>query len=747
MPSLILETKLRPPRVRGGIVPRQQLLERLRAGRERRLTLVCAPAGYGKTTILGQWVVADRDRTPFAWVSLDQTDRDPVKLWTHVIAALRRVHPPAGAKSAKVLSAGALSVGPLVIPLLIQELADAPPLVLVLEDWHVLRSPLSDETMSAFVERVPETVQVAISSRADPGLPLARLRAHGDLAEVRAEHLRLSAIESDELFRRAGVELDSADVHRLTSRTEGWAAGLHLASIALREQTDPRAFVAAFSGDTRHVLDYLARDVFDSVPERMQSFMLRTSILESLSAELCDWMLETTDSAAMLAQIERANLFLVSLDESRHVYRYHHLFARMLRRELALVEPDAVANLHARAATWFDEHGHVESSVTHAIASRNVERASVLVSRNAREYWAAGRLTTVERWLDALSWPEAIADTQLAIVRAAILGATGHTADDVERWLEIASVEPERGPLATGVRSIEAAVALLRSFYLTKGLETGRSSAERALQLEPAGSVWRRQALGALGQTLYLLGRPREARIALEEAWRLPDVASQSPGTALIVSYLAFLELDAGRAEPAERLARDALATLEERHLANGVVAANVELALGGALLLGTDAHGAIAHIERAVDLSAPVAPGYWHVHALLRLAHARHHVGDTAGAVDALESARFELSALPDVGMLETLLAQKEERLHERRRREGFLGDALSESELRVLRLLAEGESLREVAKTLFLSLNTVKTHRRTIYRKLGATTREQALERAAELGITAPEAAKSPG
>jgi LuxR family transcriptional regulator, maltose regulon positive regulatory protein len=744
---LILETKLQPPRIRPGLVPRQHLVDRLREGRGRRLTLVCAPAGYGKTTLLGQWEAEDRERTPFAWLSLDQDDADPVKLWNELLHAVHQIYDPAGVGSAEALAAGPLAIVPVAIPLLVKELSDAPQLVVVLEDWQVIRNPLCDETMRAFVEHAPSSVQVVISSRADPGLPLARLRAHDDLVEVRAEQLRLSADESDLLFRSSGVELESDEVERLTSRTEGWAAGLHLTSIALREQPDTRAFVDAFSGDSRHVLDFLARDVFDAVPLEMHEFMLRTSILDTLSGELCDWVLGSTGSAKMLEEIENANLFLVPVHESRRIYRYHQLFARMLRRELTRVDPDAVPTLHARASLWFEEEGHVAPAITHAIASRDVRRASDLVTLHAQDYWSSGRIQTVTRWLDDLSWPDAEGDAQLAIMRATVLGLTGQDADELERWIAVAAARAHDGPLANGARSIESAIALLRGLFLTRGLEAGRDSAERALELEPVGSPWRRAALAALGQTRYLLGDADGAREALEEARRLPDARGQAPGAALVLSYLAFLELDLGRARPAERLALDALALLEERHVDETPAAANAHLALGGAHMLSTDGHGAVEHLEHAVDLSAPLSPSYWHAHALLRLADARHRLGGFARANEAFEEGRAELDALPDAGMLATVLVEKEELLHGRRRREGFLGEPLSESELRVLGRLVEGQSLREVAKDLFLSLNTVKTHRRTIYRKLGATTREEALERARALGIAPEAASESPG
>lgn len=728
-------------------MPRVRLLERLRAGRGQQLTVVCAPAGYGKTTLLVQWEAEDRERTPFVWLSLERADADPVRLWNQIIVGLHQRHPAAGRSSLKALTAEPHKLATVAIPLLSNELVDAQSLVLVLEDWHVLRSPLCDETIRAFVEHAPPSVQVVISSRTDPALPLARLRAHGDLMEVRAQHLRLSPDESRELLERADVELEEADVERIADRTEGWAAGLYLAVLALKEQRDVRAFVHAFSGDSGHVLDYLAQEVLDAVSGDVRLFLLRTSILDSLSGPLCDAVLERSDSATILAEMEHANLFLVRVDESRRVYRYHQLFASMLRRELELREPAAIPGLYARASVWFEEHGDLDAGVEHAIASRDVARASDLVTMHAREYWSSGRIATLERWLGALSWPEALADPQLAVIRAAVLGLTGHPAGGLEHWLGVAAAGAHPGPMANGMHSIESGIALTRAIFLTKGLEEAAASARRAVELEPDDSTWRRQALGACGQALYLLGRPHEARALLEEARRFSDEAGQALGVTLVLAYLAFLELDAGRAAPAERLARDALALLEERHITDGPGLANPLVALGGACMLGTDARGAVAHLERAAALSARLSPSYWHAHALLRLVDALHSVGDTASARKSLESARSELSALPDVGMLAELLVEKEEHLAGRRRREGFLGETLSDSELRVLRLLVDGRSLREVSAELFLSLNTVKTHRRTIYRKLGVSTREEALARAAELGVAASTAGESPG
>jgi LuxR family maltose regulon positive regulatory protein len=740
-PSRVVPTKLGPPRLRERLIERPELVERLREGREHALTLVCAPAGYGKTTLLAQWASVDRERTPFVWISLDEHDSDPARLWSHLIAGLRQAYEPAGESSLEPLTAGAPAILGTVLPLLIEELSGSPPLVLILEDWHAVRNALCTETVSFFVERAPTGLQVVISSRSDPGLPVSRLRAHGELTEVRAEDLRVSAAEASRLFREVGVRLAPSDVERLTQRTEGWLAGLSLAALAVKKQEDPRRFVSDFSGTTRHVLDYLAQDVLQAVAPEVRDFLVRTSVLDRLTAALCNAVLETSSSATMLAEVERANLFLVSLDESGTEYRYHQLFKTMLLRELEATDAAAVPGLHSRASEWFEATGEVELAIQHAIAGYDVPRASRLVVRHGPMFWTSGRVATVARWLEVLSWPEAVADRQLALVRAQILGLTGHGRDDVERWLEIAEAGPDTGPLANGLASLRSGVAILRSAYLTRGLEAAEREARLALELQPRESPWRGPILVLLGQALYLLGRSEDARAFLEEACEFQLTRELAPVAMLGLAYLALAMLDAGdRARP-ERIARDALAHLEERHLSSGPAAANPHLALGCALAKGSDLHSAIDHLECAVELTAPAGATYWHVHALLRLASARHRLGDARNAKEVLARAMAGLDELPDRGMLGGLCEETRDDLLSRQRREGFRGDGLSDAELRILRRFVEGMSVAEVAQELWLSPNTVKTHRRSIYRKLGVKSRDELLDRAATIGVVASE------
>jgi LuxR family transcriptional regulator, maltose regulon positive regulatory protein len=734
----LLRSKLAPPQARQGIAPRGQLLDRLREGRGRKLTLVCAPAGYGKTTVLAQWCEADRSRTPFVWMSADESDSDPVRFWSHLIAGLQAVHPRAGAASLEALHAGPTTVASVVLPLLVDELADAPPSVLVVDDWHLVRSTVCDETMRILLERGPPAVQVVLSSRSDPILPVGRWRAHGELSEVRAADLRLSHVEAGSFLHEANVDLGPEDIARLTERTEGWAAGLSLASMLLQQEEDPHAFVLDFAGDSRHLLEYISDDVLVSVGEEMREFLLRSSVLDEVSGAACDAVLEAHGSAAMLAEIQRANLFLVPVDRHGERYRFHRLFTDVLRRELARTEPEAIAELHSRASVWFETQGDVESAVGHAIAARDLVRASDLVTLHQRSLANDGRLTTLARWLDELSWPEAAAEPQLALVRASVAAQTARPADEIERWLAVAAAGSRSGPLANGIASVESCIAILRCLYLTQGVTPAVAAAKRALELEPPESGWRRQALIGLGQALYLQGKADEARAPLVEAHRLPYAHDHAPAAAAVLAYLALVELDAGDLASASRHVGASHELLEAHGLAESYVATNTHIALAGIHAAGADVNSEAEELEFAVRLSAPSRASHWHAHALLRLASARHKLGEVDGAREALESARADLETLPDPGMLGTLAEKVAAELSAPPRHEGFYGEPLSEAELRVLALLAAGRSVSEVARELYLAPTTVKTHRRTIYRKLGVTNRQEAIRRAAELSLT---------
>ena len=368
---MLLATKLHVPGPRPGFVPRPRLAQRLDEGADRGLVLVCAPAGSGKTALLADW--ARSGQRPAAWLSLDDGDNDPARFWRHAVAALDRACPGIGERVGPLLGPPAPPSFEALVTALINELAVQPgsdEVPLVLDDYHLIGSQPVHASLGFLLEHRPPGLHLVLASRADPPLALARLRARGQLAELRAAELRFTAGEAAALLREAaGADLPDAAVAALADRTEGWAAGLQLAALSLRGQADVAGFVAAFTGSNRYVLDFLAEEVLERQSEQVRAFLLETSVLERLSGALCDAVTGRTGSQALLEQVERAGLFLVPLDEVRGWWRYHHLFADLLRARLQAEQPGRVPELHRNAAAWYEQRGLADDAIRHAVAA------------------------------------------------------------------------------------------------------------------------------------------------------------------------------------------------------------------------------------------------------------------------------------------------------------------------------------------------------------------------------------------
>jgi anti-anti-sigma factor len=354
-------SKLRPPAPRAGLVSRARLQVRLQASLDGRLCLLDAPAGFGKTTLLAQWC-AGAGAGRVAWVSLDEGDNDPTRFWNYVVEALRTVEPDLGAIALQALQRPSADLYRAVLPSLLNELSTIDSqLVLILDDYHLVTNATCHQTLGFLLGHLPSRVHVALSTRADPPLPLAKMRAKGELAEIRFLELEFTDEEASTLLNGSmGLHLAAEDVERLAERTEGWPAGLYLAGLSLRGRQDASGFIASFHGDNHHVADYLSAEVLAHQPEEIRAFLLRTSILERLSGPVCDAVLETEGSSELLGELERSNLFLTPLDDHREWYRYHHLFAQLLRVELGHREPELLPALHRRAAAWHRQAGNVE---------------------------------------------------------------------------------------------------------------------------------------------------------------------------------------------------------------------------------------------------------------------------------------------------------------------------------------------------------------------------------------------------
>ncbi len=447
MPAALLETKLYVPRSRRALVPRPRLSERLDRGAASKLMLVSAPAGFGKTTLLTEWLAtgpaAPADQRLAAWLSLDPGDNDPASFWTYVIAALRTVAPGVGESALALLCAPGPPPIEAVLTVLLNDLgASTADIVLVLDDYHVVDAREVQDGMAFLLDHLPARLHVVIAGRADPALPLARLRARGELAEIRAAELRFTPDEAAAYLNgMMGLQLTARDVAALEARTEGWIAALQLAALSMQGRDDVAGFIASFAGDDRYVVDYLAEEVLQRQSGRVRAFLLQTSILARLSGPLCDAVTGQSGGKGMLEALDRGNLFLVPLDDRRRWYRYHHLFADVLQAHLTDEQPDRVPGLHRRASAWYQQNGEQSEAIRHALAAGDFGRAADLIELAIPAMRRSRQEAAVRAWLEAIPGELVRVRPVLSVGFAAALLGRGEPEGvearlrDAERWL------------------------------------------------------------------------------------------------------------------------------------------------------------------------------------------------------------------------------------------------------------------------------------------------------------------------
>ncbi len=738
----MLRTKLQPPALRGELVARSALVEQLAAGGQK-LTLLAAPAGSGKTTLLAGWQRSEGRQHPFAWLSVDTWDNDPVRFWMHLVEAIRTVRPEVGRKAVALLQAPRTSVVGDILPALINELdALDERLVLVLDDYHSLDNADVHEAVAFLLDHAPPAFRLVIATRSDPALPLGRLRARGELLELRAGDLRFGPDESAELLNGIlGLALEPGDVMRLHVRTEGWAAGLYLAALSLRGREDRTPFIAAFAGDDRHIVDYLGAEVLQSQPDAVRTFMLHTSILDRLSGHLCDAVAETTGSADMLKAIERANLFLVPLDDRRRWYRYHHLFRSLLLHELGRAEPEAVTELHRRASAWHRAANSIPDAIQHALAAGDLDGAAELVATHWNTFFNQGRLNTVAKWLDALPADLVADDARLCVAQAWIALDQGRLAA-VERWIEAAerAISSPRDEVRTA--SLETAV--LRTVFRFKLGDIARAheAAKQALEIAWDEALFPRTvAQCILGITHYWSGERDQAVAALEETAELAHAAGNDLAASYALGYLSVIHAEDEELGRAEDAAQSALARSDVPGFAEHFVTMMAHLGRAKVFQQRGELAEAESSATRAFELALRGAGVVEIASARVALAWVKDARGARAAARILIREARAELRDCPDPRGLEDLVAGAERRLRSGAPRAATepssSPEELTDRELAVLRLLDTDLSRREIGAALFVSLNTVKTHVRAILRKLGASGRDDAVERARSLGL----------
>ena len=735
VPSGVIRTKLLPPSPRFEEVPRLKLLAHLEAGSARKLTLIGAPAGYGKTTLLNQWRRTEEPDLPFAWVSLDKQDNDPVRLWKHIVESLHRMAREERFGADALAGMVATNLVETALPALINDLAELPHrLVLVLDDYHCITNVACHETVGFLVEHLPDTTRLVISTRSDPPLGLGHLRARGEVNELRTEQLAFSKEEAASLLReRSGLRISRADIDELLERTEGWPAGIYLAALSMKGR-DPHAFVSSLRGSSRYIVDLLTEEVLATFAEEERRFMVLTSVLERMSGPLCDEVLEMEGSGKLLRELAHSNLLVVPLDDGRRWYRYHRLFADFLLYELKGTDPRLVPVLHGRASVWFEREGVLEKAIEHATAARDYERAGQLIARHWFGYAATGRAATLQGWLDALPDDFLGSAAPLAIVEAWICALRGRR-EETERFLVLAEESSHQGNLPDGTPSVEAGITLVRGFFGYGGVRAWVQAAERAVELE-SGRVSPRAALArmGLGMGRYSSGDTAGARKLLEEGLGLTK--SEQPVLRIaMLSFLSFAVLDEGRPKEAELLAREACA-LVDRFKLHGIPQAGLAaIALGRVLAKRGDLAEAQAELE--IGLSArrrlPAMSPWPTLVGFLALAQILVTRGDRSEARAVLAEARAVVELYPDAGIFPDLLERQERKIRKARasRVESTNGQ-LTERELEVLRLLQTELSVSELGKLLYVSPSTIKSHVKSVYRKLGVSSRKEAVEQA---------------
>lgn len=724
----LVEAKLQRPPSRESWVDRSRLVDAMIRAVRRPVTLIAAPAGYGKTTLVTQWLDT-LDAPATAWVSLDSGDDDPDQLWSHVAAALERagcVLPVA--QHVRVLDGTPSGQPRALLSAIISALAAAPDsLVLVLDDFHFVQSTERHAEVELLVRSLPTQAHLVIMSRADPGLRLGRLRVSHDLAELRAEDLAFTVDEARAMLSRQGVTLSDDALAQLVQRAEGWPAALYLAALSLTGRADPDDFVLQFSGGNRFIGDYLLEEVLSRHPARLRDFILDVSVLDRFCAALCDHVLGRTDSATILHDLERANLFLLPLDAERRWFRFHHLFRTVALSELELTRPEDVQALQARAAEWFSSHGDVSEAIDYFLSAGHTQAAADLVQANWLRFTDAGRAATVLDWLDKLG---PLDGGPAARVTAAWMAAIVGDEAGMARHLESLEGLESFGPLPDGSRSIESSVAQMRGLLGYGGPTDMLASARRAVELETAGqSPHYAIAHLALGHALYVQGDLEGAIVSLRAAAR----SGGAPGVirVMTLSLQSFAEHERGNLPQAREYAELAMDDLNRQSLRAAPQASWAFVALAQAQAAAGKADDALDTLE--VGLAArrvSNAQGVWGpIHHLLLSARLAAQLGHAERAHDLLAELTQRMSRFSD-GMT-TMRARVEAVRHlvSDEAAERGLEEPLTEREMHVLRLLHGSLSLQEIASELCLSTNTVKTHAQAVYRKLGAHSRAEAV------------------
>lgn len=711
---------------RNRAVVRRDLIRRIRADESARVVTLVAPAGYGKSTVLSQWI--DEESTPAALVNFGQSHNDPARLLRDLTDALARVGilPEASALGLQFSSATAMSTG---VSRLRRSLDGSPPGLLVLDGVESLRSTISRDVVAELILVMPPAITIAIASRAQLPMAIGALRSQGELLELTANDLAMSVDEAGALAEMLGVDMTEEELETVVLRTEGWPTGLYLTYLAIRSGTAP-SYALGVGGDDRYISQYLRSEVLSRMTPARTTFLLRTSILEELSSEICDFVVERTGSERVLRSLEESSRFVIPTDRVGHGYRYHQLLREFLQSELRRSEPEVAAGLHLRAAQWFENHGQASEAIHHAMAAGNPARVADLVQRWGRTVFDNGRGSTLLEWIEWFVTGNRLHEYPGVALLGALASAQLGDQAAADRFMAVVDDIDDLGPLAPVVH-------LANAIQCRNGVTQALIDSEAALALISPASEWYPSAAAVRGLNLLWSGATDAAQARFEVAAEAGERFLVAPTATFALATLATLCTENGDAGRAEELARRALSmshrsTLETyaTSVLSYVVAARCALHRGDP----DEAHALLgrAYARRpALSAALPLVA----VQTLVQMAELQIEMADYAGAREISREIGAILARRP-VGALEerhrelvALLSQMPA---------GRTGAAtLTNAELRLLPLLATHLSFPEIGERLYISRHTVKTEAMSIYRKLGASSRSEAVEQARALRL----------
>ena len=736
VPFALVQSKLATPFARPGLVERTEVLGLLASETAASTLSVVAPAGYGKSTLLHQWT--ERSSRPSTWLTLDTDDNDPVVLLTYLAVALDCVM-PVDPKLFRLLAVEHPSITAITRALGGAMAAWPHSAALVLDDVHVLENPACHDIVAMLIEHVPAGSQIALASRRKLQLPVSRLRAEGRIVEIGPYDLALNLAEATLLLENMGVELPEGDVQQLVDVSEGWPVAIYLAGRSVREHGRGGTLDLAHVGQSREIVAYAHGELLSALPHGTAQFLTRASVLDSMSGPMCDAVLRTYSSAERLESLVHSNLLVIPLDDHRGWYRFHHMFRDLLRAELELREPGSVPELQRRAGQWCQANGLPDAAVDYAMAGGDADRAALIVQQRGQILYRAGRAVTLKRWLD---WFDAGGHMHrypgVAMLGAWVAALTGRAAA-AERWADAAEHLPlEHSAFDGSASSLEGQLALLRSLQSRHGVDEALVDAHTAAQSIPLDSSWRATALAVLGLAYLVTGAPEDADGMFVEAVTVGREIDASPAVSVALAERALIALDRGDLAEAHALADQARAVVNDGGLQDHVTNVLVFAVAARLAMRSGDTSGARNLVTKAQRLRPRLtyAVPQLAVQSRLELIRVMLGLADGSGARTVLREVDDILRVRPKLGVIVEQV--KELRARIAGTPVGTIGaSSLTAAELRLLPLLQTHLTFREIGGRLFVSHHTVKTQAISIYRKLGVSSRSDAMQVASEVGL----------